>query len=259
MLKIRYYSDIHLEFGNFRIPDTCKDTVLVLAGDIGVGGEAFNLIQKNASKFLAILYVLGNHEHYGQNLIDNIAKWKERAETIENFYVLENDTVKIQDVVFIGATLWTDFNKSNPHSMLMARSTINDYNCIRLKDVPGYETSRRKALAEYITPLYMLAVHNCSRKYIEDKLEEHINDKVCVITHHAPHPIASGHRNDKWGLWLSDLEELMWDDELSPNVWIFGHTHTPINQTVGHTLLLSNPRGYVGHETIQSLGEEVCL
>ena len=69
---VRYMSDIHLEFGWMQllsVPED-KDTVLVLAGDIGL---IFNQDQLDtlgrflvdaSVQFRAVIYVLGNHEHY---------------------------------------------------------------------------------------------------------------------------------------------------------------------------------------------------
>ncbi len=59
-MKIRLYSDLHLEFGPFDPPDAAADLV-VLAGDIHVGvkGVEWALEQKFGCP---VLYVLGNHE-----------------------------------------------------------------------------------------------------------------------------------------------------------------------------------------------------
>jgi hypothetical protein len=51
---------------------------------------------------------LGNHEFYGQKIPKLIDEIKEVAQG-SNVHVLENQSVEIGDVVFLGATLWTDF------------------------------------------------------------------------------------------------------------------------------------------------------
>ena len=38
------------------------------------------------------------------------------------------------------------------------------------------------------------------------------------------------------------------DCGVAPDLWVFGHTHHDIDQTVGKTRVLSHQRGYVGHE-----------
>ena len=66
-MKVQYMSDLHLEFADMPIPDVAGD-VLVLAGDIHVGANAIPWIEQCAHVFKDVIYVLGNHEYYGQKM-----------------------------------------------------------------------------------------------------------------------------------------------------------------------------------------------
>ena len=60
-MKIQFFSDIHLEFGEFDIPATDAD-VIVAAGDIGVGLQGIEWLKRFNRP---TIYVAGNHEYYG--------------------------------------------------------------------------------------------------------------------------------------------------------------------------------------------------
>ena len=75
-LKIQFFSDIHLEFGNFDIPATDAD-VIVAAGDIGVGLHGIEWLQQRKKP---IVYLAGNHEYYGGDLVHTPVASAERAQ-----------------------------------------------------------------------------------------------------------------------------------------------------------------------------------
>lgn len=52
-----------------------------------------------------VIYVMGNHEGYGCDLMRTLEK-PQAAAAGTNVHVLENETVRIGEVTFAGATLW---------------------------------------------------------------------------------------------------------------------------------------------------------
>ncbi len=103
-MKLHILSDLHTEFAGFSPPDTNAD-VVILGGDIGVG---LGGIEWAAAHFadMPVIYVPGNHEYYGHaiELDDDLVN-----ESVANIHVLNNDTVVINGVRYLGSTLWTDF------------------------------------------------------------------------------------------------------------------------------------------------------
>lgn len=88
-MRIRLYSDLHLEFGPFDPPSSEDVDVVILAGDIDVKGRGIPF----AKRFpCPVVYVPGNHEYYGCAIPRLTEKLKEAAKS-SNVHVLEGDSV----------------------------------------------------------------------------------------------------------------------------------------------------------------------
>ena len=84
-MKIQYFSDLHLEFGELPCASTDAD-VIIAAGDIGVGLDGINWLTQFDQP---VIYVLGNHEYWGQDYTDFIDQvWQASSGT--NVHFLEN-------------------------------------------------------------------------------------------------------------------------------------------------------------------------
>ena len=87
--------------------------MVILAGDVGTGRNGLKWALKTFPD-RPVIYVLGNHEFYGQKLQKLIKELQELADGT-NIRLLENEQCSIGEVVFLGATLWTDFGlNGNP-------------------------------------------------------------------------------------------------------------------------------------------------
>src|SRR5210317_1391978 len=118
-MKIKLYSDLHIEFEVFFPPQykEDKDTILVLAGDICPleRGMAKAFLLMCAEEYKEVIYIPGNHEYYGGNLKQSWLNMKAKIEAeSDNVHMLDNETKVIDGVAFIGSTLWADFDKGNP-------------------------------------------------------------------------------------------------------------------------------------------------
>src|ERR1700752_2288598 len=111
-MRVHILSDLHLEFAPFQ-PNNVDADVVVLAGDVHTGRNGIEWALK-AFPDRPVIYVLGNHEFYGQKLQKLIKELQELADGT-NIRLLENEQCSIGEVVFLGATLWTDFGlNGNP-------------------------------------------------------------------------------------------------------------------------------------------------
>lgn len=256
-MYFRLFSDIHQEFGPFEIPalDTDKDTVLILAGDIGVADKPStyrDLILDAVSRFKHVIYIMGNHEHYHGSILRSIEKIKRAVGEHENLSVIDNEYVLLDGVAFVCSTLWTDFNGGNPMSMLRVQHGLNDYNLIRTgpEDNP-YE--RR------ITAQDIYAEHRGSLSFLVDAitLNKEAGHKIVVVTHHGPsyQSVADEFKgSDLNAGYVSDLDKLI--EELQPDYWCHGHTHHCLDYNIGDTNIITNTRGYVGHERVEGFDPE---
>jgi Icc-related predicted phosphoesterase len=250
-MKIHLMSDLHLEFGRgFDIPETDAD-IIVLAGDIQVGTKAIPWIKEQTEK--PVIYVAGNHEYYKHRYPDLQDDIREACKD-SNIHFLENDSVVIDGVLFIGCTLWTDYNLFNQRkvSMYEAKACMNDFRVIKAH----LNESWRK-----LKPSDCLESYQNSIRWLSKELENNEHTRV-VVTHHAPSNISNSsvyRFNDLAPAFASRLEGFI--EKYKPVLWIHGHMHNNSDYMIGETRVLCNPRGYQGikinHQFDQSLTVEI--
>lgn len=232
-MKIRIFSDLHLEFEDF-VPPKLDSDVIVLAGDIALKTHAIPWAVKYFQD-IPVLYVLGNHEFYGTALPKHIGKMKAAAQGT-NVIVLENDSVEIADTVFFGCTLWTDFDLfgNGPLAQYDAQTNMTDFR--KIKHSPEY---RR------LYPRDLIVKHIDSKRWLSMQLDEASAKKKVVVTHHAPsiHSIPACYKEDRLSpAYASNLDNFI--VETNPNLWIHGHIHDSSDYLIDETRVLCNPRGY---------------
>jgi len=236
-MRIQIISDLHQEFGITQLNFDNAD-VIVLAGDINLGTKGIEWIIKEI-KNKPVIYVLGNHEYYKGTYPKTLHKIKELAKNT-NIHVLENESVKINNITFHGATLWTDFSLfGNPRTYgILCQNKMNDYKKIR-RD-PSY--SKLRTIDTY-------RIHNESLRWLTKSLEEKQGDINIVVTHHAPSikSVPESYKTDPIAAaYASNLEEFI--IKYQPNYWIHGHIHEPKNYTIEKTTVICNPHGYINDE-----------
>ena len=224
-------SDLHLEFAPFRMPAVEAD-VVVLAGDVGVGRDGLKWIRA-AIPTKPVIYVLGNHEFYGETMPKLIAELREESAGT-NVHILENSRVDIGDVTFLGATLWTDFalNGDPVVGGLVAEQSMNDFRHIRT--LPGY----RKLRASYLR-----RVHADSVLWLKTEAAACRGQKLVVVTHCPPSarsisPIYAGDPLN--AAFASNLDSLV--AESGALLWVHGHTHVGADYATSIQQLLSDPK-----------------
>lgn len=238
-MKLLIYSDLHTEIAHFSIPEKSLELadVVILAGDIGVGKKAVRWIQKNVPE-TPVLWVWGNHEFYGGHVGATRLKAAKALEISPNIKILENDSIEIGGVRFLGCTLWTDCKVREGEVDTFAAikemtSRMNDYR--RIRTGLGY---RRLKVSDTI------GIHLRSKSWLKEELgKTHLGPTV-VITHHAPIKRCLNEVGDLYldGAYASDLSDLI--HQYQPDLWINGHTHRKINFVEGGTRFVSNPLGY---------------
>lgn len=252
-MKIQIVSDLHLEFADVNIQNQNSADVLILSGDIMVAskvnlpqseyGIRFRDFLKRCSfQFPHVIYVAGNHEFYDSGkFYGGLDELEAACKVHSNVYFLERSTKIIDDVLFIGGTLWTDMNKYDPLTMHAVRDMMNDYRAT-VNDHAGY---RR------LKPADTVERHRETVEYIKQVVSENADKKCVVVGHHSPsyasiHPMyASEHIMN--GAYHSDLSDIMLDNP-QIKLWTHGHTHHCFDYMIGSTRVVCNPRGYDGYE-----------
>ena len=246
IMRIRPISDLHLKSGkvSIKLLNITKDDVVVIAGDVSEKAYGRNFIEKIAKLAHSVIYVLGNHEFYMGEIQSVIDYWHKVADGIDNLYVLENQTVVIDGVRFIGATLWTSMDDGDWFTTRAATQVMADYKYIYKLNSDGIKVR--------ITTDDTIKKHDESVEYISFMLSTPFKGKTVVVTHHSPSFNVLDPRYNASalnGAFHSNLNHII--GEYAPELWIHGHTHDFHDLLLGETRVVCNPRGYksVGEKT----------
>jgi predicted phosphodiesterase len=260
-------SDIHLEFGPIEIKNTEGADVLILSGDICVAADVLhkdNLNNKSrkihdffemcSKEFKNVIYIVGNHEHYNGDFQRTIPHLKQFLGHLDNLHILDKEIVTIDDVTFIGGTLWTDMNKEDGITLYHMSSMMNDFikvsngkiqNGIQAEDDKPYYRIKR------LTPEDVVVDHKSMLEYIRIIVEGKQDQKFVVVGHHAPSKLSTKPKyQDDYimnGGYSSDLSEFILDHP-QIKMWTHGHTHDTFDYMIGSTKVVCNPRGYIKYE-----------
>jgi predicted phosphodiesterase len=267
-MKIKLVSDLHLEFSDYNITNNDNCDVLILGGDIMVAADLHehpqpantadqaaiaagtglgrkqqraqrfrDFLKRCSFQFPHVIYIMGNHEFYHGRFYDSIVHMRDECAQFPNIYMLENDTKTIDDVTFIGATLWTDMNKGDPLTMHAIEGMMNDFRIIR-NDKRNFAAMSARDVADR---------HARTMQYFRSVLAEQHDRKFVVVGHHSP-SYQSVHETYKTqylmnGGYHSDLSQFILDHP-QIKLWTHGHTHYPFDYKIGETRIVCNPRGY---------------
>lgn len=234
-MKLRIYSDLHLEFASYEPPalDSSVDLV-ILAGDIGKKCRGVKWANENFT--CPVAYVGGNHEYYDGHIDRTLTKMREAA--VPNVHVLENDSVIFNGVRILGTTGWTDFSSTGDQvaASRVAWERMNDFNYIRVD--AGYRRLR---------PADLIDRNHVAKSWLTEELSKPFAGKTIVITHHSPSPVVVGSKHDGHlnAAYSNDWPRLIEQADL----WVFGHTHQFVDVQLAGCRIVSNPRGYPGEST----------
>lgn len=257
---VQYASDLHYEFDDGDAPDALAVAalpvpcapVLVLAGDVATTGDKLrHVFAAAAVRWVAVLYVAGNHEAYGKTVAKSIDMARAAAASLANVHVLEHASVVLEwgadphpvRVRVAGCTLWTDIP---PSLHDVARSALSDYT-----KIGAFVLTDRGAQWRRLQPSDTSAMHADSVAWLHATLDAS-GEPVLVVSHHLPTTAAIADR------WRGEPTNCGFATELPRAVrahprllgWIAGHTHERIVAPLGADdgavakRVYVNPRGY---------------
>lgn len=240
-MKIRIYSDLHLEFGQYDpVFDRRGDEELVvLAGDIDVGAAAIGWVAHTFAH-VPVIYVLGNHEYYHHNFDTLLDECRERARGT-NVHVLERDALDVGGIRVLGCTLWTDFRVLGDEHRKRARDwaeqSLTDFWCIRRQD------------GKHLTPERTVRTFVQSAHWLDWQISQ-ADRPLLVVTHHAPAaatiaPRFAGHFSN--GSFHSNCDDLL---RAPVRMWVHGHTHHNADVVHNGVRVVTNQRGYPSEDTL---------
>lgn len=232
-MYLSIHSDLHLEHKNIEEINNLNiqyelnannAEYIILAGDISSLDNLEPFLNKISHHYKdkKIIYILGNHEYHKSFFEDVVIKYKNICNKFSNVFLLNNNFLSDDEnkVVFIGSTMWSDFNLANEQdkSIEFSKDKIIDFFEIK-----------SKINNDFINPEFMINQFKESYNFIYETIyNEKFNDyKKIAITHFLPsdkvlHKIY--HKSDS-AYWCSNVEELVNEVDL----WIYGHSHKNIN------------------------------
>lgn len=270
-MKIALASDVHLEMGDLVLTNDQQADVLILAGDIlvaqdlrqfvhdteeaqsvvrGLSGQVraqryWDFITRCTQQFGRVIYVAGNHEHYHGNFATTLDVLRESLASFQNLHMLDCESLMLDDVLFYGGTLWTDFNNRDPATLRDIKFLMNDFQVVKNTQYNADQYLNR------FLPEDALADHERFLQGLHKTLQDHPVQKTVVVGHHAPskastHPRYQ-HETLMNGAYSTNLEHIMLDN-VQIKLWCHGHTHSNFDYMIGSTRVMCNPRGYDGYE-----------
>jgi len=274
-MRIAIASDVHLEFGDLILKNEENAEVLILSGDICVASdfrESDGIIENGKSQryvdffkrctfeFPKVIYIAGNHEHYNGDYAETFTILRNYLGHIQNLHILDKEHVTIDDVTFIGGTLWTDMNAQDPVTLFNIRGMMNDFRIIQNgAEMVSYKTFNVNEEGTQIPTFHKRPAKFTPEDTVQDhkKMLQYINviseplGKYVVVGHHAPSK-ASTHPRYQTELIMNGAYSSRLDDFIlnHPQIklWTHGHTHEEFDYMIGSTRVVCNPRGYINYE-----------
>lgn len=241
-MKLFLASDLHRECHDtppeMDIP-TCD--VVVLAGDISGMKDALDYCSEVAqSQGVPVIFVPGNHEYYKGDYTELSAYARSYADPV--VHVLMDNTVVIDGVRFIGATLWTDFTSGSrghkgqiQRNRILAGKYINDFRVIRMSNDRD----------DRLRPDHVVEFFKQSCDYFRQQLAQPFAGKTVVVTHFCPSitledPKYKGSEVSPY--FNANCDAII--QQYQPDFWLYGHTHHCVDTFIGKTHIYSNQYGY---------------
>jgi hypothetical protein len=238
-MKIRIYSDLHLEFGRPFWPSTQRgdEELVVLAGDIAVGTAG---VQWAIESFphVPVVYVMGNHEYYRQDFFTIQEKCLDLAFGT-NVHVLEREeALDIAGIRVLGCSLWTDYallgEDRAPEAQDWAGQNLADHSYIR-----------RWGLDRF-TPGHAAEEFTENARWLDEQIAKAEKEGVplLVVTHHSP---TAATQNPYYQDQISNAcFHSNADHLIRPPVrmWVHGHTHYNVDLMHQGVRIISNQLGY---------------
>jgi len=254
--NIQYISDIHLEFYKTlkSIPEIPVNAdILVLAGDLGYPTMPifWDFLELQCRRFAHIILVAGNHEYYHTNTaiskgriltmeeIDELIASEIVRRELANVHFLQCGTIIIDDIEFIGATLWTDIPRQKTVDVVEAMS---DYSRIFIQD-------EKTQTIHTVSVEALNKLHRKHRQFLcsqagREGIQVAAKRKTVFITHHLPSYSMINQKYIGNPINCAFASDTLHTVPVKPDVWICGHSHTAFNDIIDGIHCLMNPIGY---------------
>ena len=272
-MKIQLLSDLHLEVHpQFQPQPAPGADVLVLAGDIGsyqtgsllpqpdFGLARFSPLPQFAGWPTPVLFTPGNHEYDGLDFDEAHARLRATCERLGILW-LEREVVPLDNVRFVGTTLWSDFDAFGPRASTPG-ARLEQQLKAREKAFRAANFYLRKTGTTYLgSPMLAPAVREQSlrcQEWLRTVLANPFDGKTVVVTHFAPSLKSA---DPRYGVspgtagFCNALEDLL----PLADLWLHGHLHAPSDYISTGCRVAANPLGYARKNEQAAFRAQWCL
>ncbi len=266
MMKIRIISDLHIDVNSkypFKLKD--KETFTIICGDIsGYLDKTSNWLNKNIKRGLL---VAGNHIIYnesGHSIQYLKGQYTKNYPLSSSISFLDDSYKIVDDIVFVGGTLWTDYKLLNKDQqdmyMWFATRYLNDFKYGKLNP-NGFDENEDINRLGNITPDYCYNSFKKTLSTIENICKKFPDKKIVVITHHAPsiRSVPEIYKNSETApCFASNLEDFILNNQ-NIKLWCHGHIHMASNYMIGTCYVVCNPLGYTQYYEKTNFDENLII
>jgi predicted phosphodiesterase len=271
-VNIQLLSDLHLEsHPHFAAQPLAGADVLVLAGDIGSYQQDSALTRLAVPDFglarfsprpvheggagwpTPVIFVPGNHEYDGLEFDEAHQRLRQACERWGLIW-LEQESVVLQGVRFVGCTLWSDFDGLSSAAGTPANAAAGT--------APGALAEHLKARdkAFRAANFYLRKNHSLqagapmlaeqvreqalkSQRWLRQALATGFDGPTVAVTHFAPSLLSA---DPRYGLTPGTAGFCNALDDLLPaaQLWLHGHLHCPQDYVSRGCRVVANPLGY---------------
>lgn len=210
-----YISDTHDLEDSLRTEIPKDVEYIVHAGDVVHPDRIFHMLDEYG---VPVIIVLGNHDYWSsEDFAKAVKRYKNKAAKFKNIYVLENETLILGEIRFLGTTLWHSCHNFHPRLVIEAANNLNDYNFIHADSWWGnrenqtfarkhYEhllfESRRDTALEGLQnlddwmqimlalrlfhPIIAYQLHQKALDFLITEIEKPFDGVTVVVSHHPP-------------------------------------------------------------------------
>jgi hypothetical protein len=275
-MRIQLLSDLHLERAPDWQPKPLPDIdVLVLAGDIGsyqtgswLTGDDFGLGRFSprppGAPWKRVLYLPGNHEFDSHDYEATYARLRALCDEL-GIEWLDRETIAFDEVRFVGATLWADFD-----ALAMTEKSLT----LQLRQRDKAFRAANYYLRKYTTlknGLPVLAdgwreMSLSDQSWLRAALETPFAGTTIAVTHFAPSLRSA---DPRYGLVPGTAGFCNGMDDFLPlaDLWLHGHLHCFNDYVVRGQLagrdwacrVVANPLGYIGKGEQADFREDLVI
>ena len=250
-MRIQHLTDCHFDINHranakqlIKIDPTAD--VIALTGDMfNHAVDTINWIKYDllpiTSDTQHIVYIFGNHEFYGISIEKALLNADDFVHPRVHF-LKAGRKFELDDVCFIGDTLWTDFEFQSGRlglpdlNMFYASQSMSDFSYIEYN-------------GRTIKPAHTVVFHHRAREEFVESMRQTQCKHIVVLSHHGPCGKSVSPRFFNDSLNAAFVSEIL-DKYPFPkdiDLWLHGHVHDSFDYLhESGTRVVCNPIGYLG-------------